>query len=341
MRQAIRFVAVLVVGLAVCSVLAHVLLSRMMRGWFEADLITRAELVHQSARPLLGAPLRGTRAQVSERLAELARAERVLGAQVCTPLGATLGRTEGFPASHSCRALARTLRAQAPAHHADQEARHETLLEPGGRVFLSMLPLPPDNGQARTLVLLQDMSYVDRREQKAQRAVWIAFTILALAASLVTQLAVRISYRTWTRAIKRMVQGNEPSPELKPLVGEVRELVQRLSSEWEQDARGGHWSPERLRGVLNELLHGERILVVSNREPYIHERDSQGAVHLRHPASGLVTALEPVVRACSGVWIAHGAGSADREMVEGAPPRRGGGAGGAGGGGRRSRGGGG
>lgn len=285
----------------------------MMRDWFEADLMARAELVRESALPILGQAASATRAQVSAQLAELARTERVLGAQVCTRLGATLGRTEGFPAAHSCRALARRWRG---AERANARQHHQTLWEPGGRMFLSALPLPASEASGeRFLVLLQDMSYADRRAQKAQRAVWVAFAILAVAASLVTLLAVRFSWRSWNRALRRMVRGNEPTPELKPLVGEVRELVQRLSSEWE-DARGGHWTPERLRGVLNELLHGERILVVSNREPYIHERDSQGAVHLRHPASGLVTALEPVVRACSGVWIAHGAGSADRETVD-------------------------
>lgn len=58
-------------------------------------------------------------------------------------------------------------------------------------------------------------------------------------------------------------------------------------------------------------LQGERVLVVSNREPYIHEHD-RDQIRVLHPASGLVTALEPVMRACSGVWIAHGSGSADR-----------------------------
>jgi trehalose 6-phosphate synthase len=55
---------------------------------------------------------------------------------------------------------------------------------------------------------------------------------------------------------------------------------------------------------------------VANREPYIHERTPAGEIALFHPASGLVTALEPVMRACSGVWVAHGSGSADREVVD-------------------------
>jgi trehalose 6-phosphate synthase len=57
------------------------------------------------------------------------------------------------------------------------------------------------------------------------------------------------------------------------------------------------------------------VIIVSNREPYIHER-AGGALEVRRPASGLVTAVEPVMRACSGTWIAHGSGSADREVVD-------------------------
>ena len=56
------------------------------------------------------------------------------------------------------------------------------------------------------------------------------------------------------------------------------------------------------------------MLVISNREPYIHNR-ADGKITLQTPASGLVSALEPVIRACGGTWIAHGSGSADRETV--------------------------
>jgi trehalose 6-phosphate synthase len=58
------------------------------------------------------------------------------------------------------------------------------------------------------------------------------------------------------------------------------------------------------------------VIVVANREPYIHERTPDGGVRALHAVSGLVTALEPVVEACSGTWIAHGAGTADRDVVD-------------------------
>ena len=84
------------------------------------------------------------------------------------------------------------------------------------------------------------------------------------------------------------------------------------------------WSPDLLRHILRNELPDTDLIVVSNREPYSHER-KDGELKLVAPASGMVSALEPIVRACSGTWIAHGSGSADRETADkdgrlGVPP---------------------
>ncbi len=70
-----------------------------------------------------------------------------------------------------------------------------------------------------------------------------------------------------------------------------------------------------LRTVLASRLRGEQVIVVSNRQPCSHEL-LEGVVHIRRPASGLVTAVEPVITACAGTWIAHGSGSADHLVVD-------------------------
>ncbi|MDX8479584.1 trehalose-6-phosphate synthase [Mesorhizobium sp. VK24D] len=75
------------------------------------------------------------------------------------------------------------------------------------------------------------------------------------------------------------------------------------------------WSPETLRKILTEDLPDAQVIVVSNREPYIHN-EKNGEVELVVPASGLVAALEPITRVCAGTWIAYGGGSADREVVD-------------------------
>src|SRR5262249_54386909 len=75
------------------------------------------------------------------------------------------------------------------------------------------------------------------------------------------------------------------------------------------------WTEERLKQFVKLRLGDSPLLVVSNREPVTHVR-RDGAIETQTPASGLVTAMEPVMRACGGVWVAHGNGDADREMAD-------------------------
>jgi len=75
------------------------------------------------------------------------------------------------------------------------------------------------------------------------------------------------------------------------------------------------WTKDSLHGLVQEKLRGYRLIVVSNREPYIH-RYSGGQIECERPASGMAAALDPIMRACGGTWIAHGSGDADRLMVD-------------------------
>src|SRR5207245_6570439 len=75
------------------------------------------------------------------------------------------------------------------------------------------------------------------------------------------------------------------------------------------------WTSDRLSVHVRKRLQQRRLVVVSNREPYIHTRQN-GNLEIMIPASGLVTALEPVLRSCDGTWIAEASGNADRETVD-------------------------
>jgi trehalose 6-phosphate synthase len=74
-------------------------------------------------------------------------------------------------------------------------------------------------------------------------------------------------------------------------------------------------SAPELRSLIHERLGDAQVVVVSNREPYIHSHAGDEIV-CQVPAGGLVTALDPVMRACGGTWVAHGAGDADRAVVD-------------------------
>ncbi len=60
------------------------------------------------------------------------------------------------------------------------------------------------------------------------------------------------------------------------------------------------------------------LLVVSNREPYLHVRRDDGSVTWTSATGGVAVALDALMRERGGTWIAHGAGSADRSVVDAA-----------------------
>ena len=75
------------------------------------------------------------------------------------------------------------------------------------------------------------------------------------------------------------------------------------------------WTRDSLRHVVERVLGRRHFIVVSNREPYVHRLEGEEIVCERS-ISGVVTALEPVMRVCGGTWIAHGSGNADRDVVD-------------------------
>jgi len=72
---------------------------------------------------------------------------------------------------------------------------------------------------------------------------------------------------------------------------------------------------KKLHELIQTELQGVKFIVVSNREPYIHTWEN-GVITCARPAGGLATAIDPIMRASDGVWIAHGSGNADRETVD-------------------------
>jgi trehalose 6-phosphate synthase len=77
------------------------------------------------------------------------------------------------------------------------------------------------------------------------------------------------------------------------------------------------WTKNALQELIQAKLGERRLILVANREPYLH-RFVGGKIECVPPASGMVSALEPIMRACGGVWIAHGSGNADRRTADAA-----------------------
>ncbi len=311
MPRLARFMLLLLTGLALLTALAWVGLTRTTHRWFESDLRLRTNLAVAAAENSLLTHWERGGAELGQTLADITRDERIMGAAACSIDGKRIAATPDFPEQFGCRSVLARMNPQ--NGNADTPWTMTSDL-PRGHVHLSAVPLLKEGERLGFVFLLHDLSYLERREVTTRNLVLSAFVILALGASFITILAARFAFRAWTRELRRALSG-QPTHEFAPLVGDVRALVERLVSERDREARGGMWSPERLRRTLMTHLEGERVIILANREPYIHEKTNEG-VRVVHPASGLVTALEPVMRACSGVWVAHGSGTADRETAD-------------------------
>ncbi len=294
---------------------ASVLVHRTARAWFERDVSTRAHLAASAARDALAMHLRsGDRRRAGAVLQEIGRDDRIIAAAACGEGMRTVARTGAIVPALSCEGLHERFPAGVPQGGTEIVESVE-----GGLVHLSLLPIADEQGPAGYAILVHDLSFVARRETSLKRFTLGVFAVVALLASALTVAVRRSSWRSWTEELRRLL----PLPPVRleqrrrrrfqPLTSEVRQLAAELAAERSGPDR---WSPERLRRTLTEALRGDSVVILANREPYVHDRAPDGAIRVLHPASGLVTALEPVMRACGGVWVAHGSGSADRDVVD-------------------------
>jgi trehalose 6-phosphate synthase len=309
MGRTAKFLIVLVAGLALLTVAGYALLTGMMRGWFEDDMATRARVAVAAATDSFDSGIwPDGRPRIKEALTRITRDERIMGAAACSPRGELLAATDGYPTEFACRALLTRMRAEDPA--APSWSMSSEL--PSGRVHITVTTLASSEQPVGSVVLVHDLRHLGQREATTRNFLLLSFFVLACGAALITVIAARFSWIDWTEGLRQALSG-EARGEFQPLMRDVRALAERLAQERERVA--GVWSPARLRATLRQFLQGERIVILANREPYMHVK-ANGGVKAIHPASGLVTALEPVMRACSGVWVAHGSGSADRETVD-------------------------
>ncbi len=317
MTRTARFILALLVGLALLTWAASGVVQTTAREWFERDVNSRAQLVLVGARQSL-ADAWYDPGDLQKQLVALARDERVIGAAACGADLSTRSSTPGFPDEFSCLAVGPRVRAANPVTGKDNEAFHQwstVATLPTGRVYVSAMPITAQGQELGFAILVHDLSYIERREAAAQTFLIVISCILAIMAFGIPLLVTKRARRDWSMELRSLLRGGgKHSREFQPILSDMRELVGRMASERE-DAPG-RWTAESLKQTLNQNLHGEKVVILANREPYIHQYMADGGIEVQHPASGLVTALEPIMRACSGVWVAHGNGSADRETVD-------------------------
>jgi len=204
----------------------------------------------------------------------------------------------------------------------------------GKAVYLYASPLMRDDKPAGAVAVFLDASYIVAAEWERWRYNAVRFLVLGGVLSLTAWLLVRFSITRpmakmahWTRTLRRghsIAPADLDDSELfGPMAREVTVLARSLhraqaAAEEEATLRlvgETLWTEERLKQFVKLRLGDSPLFVVSNREPIRHVW-KEGRIETQIPASGLVTAMDPVMRACGGVWLAHGSGDADAEMAD-------------------------
>jgi len=331
MRITLRLIVALVVTVAVVAAGSAYFHAQQESSRLNEEIERRsrllAESLQESVQPLLQ---QGSSTNLQRLVEKFGNRERVTGLAVYDAKGQALAVTEKLAPSLSfvpglvARALNRDI----------DTSTFETV--GNKRMHVYILPLHGTEGVAGALVVFQDAVYVQSQVAHIWRIAFVRVLVQVFLITLVTLLVVRWSIvgpiARMAEWMKQLRAGEASGPTFAlpkedlfaPITKEVSTFARHLS---DAKAAAGEearlrqsadalWTPERLKEHVKARLHGRPLFVVSNREPYMHIRKGR-KVECIVPAGGLVTALEPVLRASGGTWIAHGAGDADFEVVDG------------------------
>jgi trehalose-6-phosphate synthase len=329
LRINLRIILSVVFVISVLVLLFTFMQVRQEKERLTIDLQRRASLLGESLRETIEPLLeKGSPGRLQKIVEKFGNRERLAGVAVydvkdkliaaTPPLAAHLSTTPTFVTN---------------AMNSDLEGGHFSRLGEK-EMYLYALPLHREEGVAGALVIIHDPSYIEDRLSLIWKNNFIRFLVNALVISLTTLLLIRWSMAgpiakmaEWMKHL-RTEKNKEPlrlpsGGVFEPLTKEVTQMARSISAAREaveEEARLRHtaesiWTPARLKEQVRTLLQERPLFVISNREPFIHEKKGK-KIECLVPASGLVTALEPVLKACGGTWIAHGSGDADREVVD-------------------------
>jgi trehalose 6-phosphate synthase len=213
-------------------------------------------------------------------------------------------------------------------------------------VYSYILPVTDDENNILGMVeVIYDTSYVFTTLTSLWRKLSISLITLLVLIVLIMLLIQRqifiLPVLRLTEWFQHFQKGDTDSPqpikekgELGKLASEVEQVALSLrvarkvvtEQATERLQKEEIWTQEKLKDLIHARLGDNALFLVSNREPYMHLIDENtGVTSCIRPASGVVTAIDPVMRACGGIWIAHGGGNADKNFVNsrdklGVPP---------------------
>jgi trehalose-6-phosphate synthase len=330
MRTTLKLVIPLAVSVLSVSVLYGSYQVRLERRNLRNDLSHRAAVLAENLQENLeSSSSRATDKNLSHTMEKYGQREHLLGVAVYDNSGHAIAITHG---------LSSTFGSQPPlaARAAETNKAASEFRDVSGQpLHLYALPLHRDGEPTGSLMVVYDSSYIQAQVMSAIRASLLSTLVQTLLITGLALFLVRWAFTSplaktakWLRSVRADPSDFSAAPPQGEIFDQIhleaghlaRDLTSaRAAAQEEAQLRESHsslWTAERLRVSLRSKLQGDAVFVVSNREPYMHVFDEkENAIRMLVPASGLVTALEPVLQACEGTWVANGSGNADREVV--------------------------
>jgi trehalose 6-phosphate synthase len=295
------------------------------------DIDRRARAIAHVLSYTVHDALRGPPENVPARLGErLEGHSRLLGCAVFDSAGRLLASGRNLQNFES--SIGRELTQLFPG----DSDRCSTLLDRGHPIRIRAERVLRDDGQAAgTFVVVHDARFIAER---AATRMTQGLIVVAITAAVLAALVGGIAWLAYDRPLQHLadwmrrlrIEDSADSPpvwlpsthlmsESHRLAASFRAARTARFEEASEAVRSDRiWTSGRLRAhALDCLGIGNQLVVVSSREPYLHVR-RDGKPHPVVPPGGVVTAIDPVLQACGGVWIAHGTGEADRETADSA-----------------------
>ena len=218
----------------------------------------------------------------------------------------------------------------------DHETRGEIEKFGQDKVYSYVLPVQDDDANFLGLLeIIYDISYIKKGLHEFYNRIYLTLALLIL---LIISLFSMLHKQFFVKPVVRLTKwfhefqrGNindafsqSEHGELGNLASEVEQLAlslriakKNISKEaFERLQSQEVWDESKLKDHIRAKLGTNELVMVSNREPYMHViDDGSNSVKCIRPASGVVTAIDSVMSSCGGVWVAHGAGNADKKMV--------------------------
>ncbi len=325
----VRLIISLIIGVTLVSLCTSYYQVLVLNRNLQRDLQRRAEVLGESlARNVERDLERDAPRAVKRTVQQFANREHLAGLAVYDPQGHPIAVTTNLQPLME-RAPAIVLQALQQNHDTSAFLRMGS-----ASIHIYALPLHRGDELIGSLAIIHDSGYIRSESLRIWRETFLSALAHVFLIVLITLLIVRWSIagpiaRTanWMKALRTgrgVVRIKVPDLEMfRPLAREVATFAESLNvarSAAELEARlretgESMWTADRLGVHVRARLEEGRLFVVSNREPYLHVRRGKD-VEVNVPASGLVTAMEPVLRACDGTWVAHGSGDADMDMVD-------------------------